>query len=130
MKLKTLTDTAIVFSYSDGLADSVFDPRAASTICNEQARLKGWEARLRDTAALSRKQPDGTIITITEAMRKTEVDALIAHYVTGTEAWNVGAKAAAPNPFFIRLAEKRNCTYAEAQSWYQAKLLEDMDVGE
>lgn len=123
---KAISGTSVNFTF-DGLESISFDATRASAANRAYAEMHGWMARLGDAAALSRKDPKtGVITTITEAMRRAEIESLVAHYCSGDVDWNVKAKSAAPNPFFIRLAEKRNCTYAEAQSWYQSKLLEDM----
>lgn len=125
MKLKTLTAACISFSF-DGLEDVVFDPTKASAACNEYARLMGFQARLRDTAALSRKQKDGTIVTITEEMRRNEVIALRDHLESGGE-WEMRARAAI-DPLVAQLAAKLGRPYAEVLAERQAKMRAEMQA--
>lgn len=119
--------TQILFTF-DGLGPIVFDATKVSRTCRAHAEMHGWLARIGDAAALSRKQADGTVVQITEAMRQEEVLAIVAHYESGGDSWTMGARAQAPNPFFIKLAEQRGCTVAEAAAWYQEKLLADMQA--
>lgn len=97
---------------------------------NEQAMLgHGVLARLGDMAAIPRKAKDGSVVTVTEAMRRAEIEAGIAHYESGTTAWEMkGAQRAAPqNPTILAIAAKRGGTYAEAEAFLAAQFLESME---
>ncbi len=85
---------------------------------NEQAMLgHGVLARLGDMAAIPRKAKDGSVITVTEAMRRAEVEAGIKHYESGTVEWEMkgGTRAAPQNPTILAIAAKLGVTYAEAE---------------
>lgn len=124
---KAIAGTQVKFTF-EGLEGVTFDATKASGANRAYAEMHGWQARIGDAAALSRKQADGTVVQITEAMRRDEVLAIVAHYESGGDSWTMGARAQAPNPFFIKLAEQRGCTVAEAAAWYQEKLLADMQA--
>ena len=115
----------LVFTF-EGLDPIVFDSRKA-TVSMEDAMMHGFEQKIRDNAAISRKQKDGTVIDVTEAMRRDAVQEMIAHLTTST-AWNmVKAQRAAPqNPTILAIANKRGCTYAEAEAWIAEKMLAEM----
>lgn len=125
MKLK-IDGTKIVFTF-DGLDPLVFDATKAHADNRAYAEMHGWNARLRDNAALSRKQRDGTVLVITEAMRRDAVAELVAHYEGGAATWETRAtKAPAQNPGIVAIAAKRGCTYAEAEAWFNEKLLAEV----
>jgi rod shape-determining protein MreB len=66
---KAINGTLVTFTF-DGCEPLVFDATKVHAGNRAYAEMHGWQARLGDSAALSRKQPDGTIITITEQMLK------------------------------------------------------------
>lgn len=111
MKRK-IDGTKIIFSF-DNLAEIVFDAARASDVCANRAEMHGWSARIGDGAALSRKQKDGSIITISEQMRRDEISRLVEHYETGTNEWELG-RVTAKNPQIAAAAEKAGMTYEEA----------------
>ena len=115
----------LVFTF-DGLASIVFDAEQA-TVNRQDAEMHGFEQKIRDNAAISRKQKDGTVIDVTEAMRRDAVQEMVTHLTTST-AWNmVKAQRAAPqNPTILAIANKRDCTYAEAEAWIAEKMLAEM----
>ncbi len=92
---------------------------------NEQRMLgHGIEARLGDMAAIPRK--DG--IVVTEQMRRDAVAAGIAHYESGTKDWNMkGVRVAPQNPTILKIAEKRGCTYAEAEAYIAEQMLKEIE---
>lgn len=116
MKLTKMAADAIVFSF-DGLADVVCDPRKLTEAQRQTAMLMGIQAKIRDNAALSRKQKDGTIVTITEAMRREEAVAMRDHLESGGD-WNART-AAAPkqNAAILALATALGKTYAETEAF-------------
>ena len=79
-------------------------------------------------AAVSRKQKDGSVITVTEAMRRTEIEAGIKHYESGTVEWNLsgGTRAAPQNPTILAIAAKLGMTYTEAEAEIQRRMLAEM----
>ena len=115
----------LVFTF-DGLASIVFDAEQA-TVNRQDAEMHGFEQKIRDNAAISRKQKDGTVIDVTEAMRRDAVQEMVTHLTTST-AWNmVKVQRAAPqNPTILAIANKRGCTYAEAEAWIAEKMLAEM----
>ncbi len=103
----------LVFTFDNGLESITFDSSKASTTCKEHAHMHGWSARIGDGAALSRKQKDGTVIDITEQMRRDEIQRLVSHYESGTEAWDLKAQQS-QNPLILALAAQMGVDYAEA----------------
>lgn len=104
----------VTFTFEGELAPIIFTAANASAACEATALLHGWSARIGDGAALSRKQKDGSIITITEAMRRDEVQRLVTHYESGTDVWEMraaGARPAPQNPTWLALAAKRGVSY-------------------
>lgn len=125
MKLTKMEQGAIVFEF-DGLEPVVCDPTKLSEAARETAMLMGIQAKIRDAAALSRKQPDGSVIEITEAMRRAEAVAMRDHLESGG-AWNVRV-AAAPkqNATIAAIAEKMGISYKEAEAEVARRMLADM----
>lgn len=103
----------VTFTFDEGLAPIVLDVEKMSDATRTHGLLHGMAARIGDGAALSRKQKDGSIITITEAMRRAEVEALVNHYASGTEQWELRAasRPAPQNPTWLALAAKRGVSY-------------------
>lgn len=119
---KTLT-----FTFDEGVAAIVFDAAAMSDAINEQARMHGLEQKIRDNAALARKQKDGTVITITEAMRAAAVQEMVDRL--GRGVWNEKSARIAPqNPTILAIAAKRGCTYAEAEAHIAATMLAELEA--
>ncbi len=104
--------TQIRFTF-DNLPEVLFDANKCSEANNDYAVMHGYMARIGDAAALSRKQADGTVITITEEMRRAEVLALVNHYESGSAEWNLAGRtrAAPQNPLWLKLALARNVSY-------------------
>jgi len=92
------------------------------------AMLHGFSARIGDNAAYARKQPDGSVIVVTEEMRRNAVKELVDHYESGTEKWEIKGTGRAPaqNPVIAGIATKRGITYAEAEAFLAAQFLTDM----
>lgn len=125
---KAINGTAVHFTFDDGLAPIVFESTKASNAARDHAEMHGWQARIGDMAALSRKQKDGTVITITEAMRREAILEGVTHYESGAEAWEMrgGSRAAPQNPVFLAIAAKRGITYEEAMAAVQAEMLGEL----
>ena len=115
VKLTKMEKSAITFDF-DGLEAVTCDPSKLSESARETAMLMGIQAKIRDAAALSRKQPDGTVIEVTEALRRAEAVAMRDHLESGG-AWNVRV-AAAPkqNAAILALATRLGKTYAETEA--------------
>lgn len=118
---KTIDGSKIVFSFEE-LTDVVFDSNKAHAQIKQAALMHGFSARIGDNAALSRKQKDGTVIEITEAMRRNAVLELVTHYESGAAAWDV-KRAPAENPTIRALADKLGGTYAQAEAYIAKKML-------
>ena len=92
-----------------------FDADRVHSSLHHAAEMHGWEQRLRDNAAIARKQSDGTIITVTDAMRREAVLELVNHYHGGSSDWSIKKastpKAAARNPVWEAIAAKKGVTY-------------------
>ena len=115
---KQIIGSKVKFEF-EGEADYIFDTTACAPAMREYAELHGWEQRLGDAAAISRKQKDGTVITVTEAMRRAEVVALGTYYTGGATAWNAG-RAATESPAIQAIATRKGITYAEADALVRA----------
>ncbi len=126
MKCNTI-GKALVFSF-DGLESVIFDTGNASTQLHEQAAMHGFEQKIRDNAAIARKQKDGTVITVTEQMRRDAVVALVAQL--NSDTWNTKMRTPTIDPYIMQLAEKRGIGYVEAQAWYRAKLMDELNEAE
>ena len=114
------TMLSFTFAVESGVKPVIFDYAKASDENRDYAEVHGWIARIGDTAASCK----------TEAERATAVQALIAHYESGTKEWNVRAmaKVAPINPAFVKIAALRKCTYEAAQAWYNEKLIAEMQA--
>lgn len=117
--------TKIVFTF-DGLDAVEFDRERVNPVLNIEAEMHGYEQKIRDNAAISRKQKDGSVITVTEQMRRDAVMEMVNHLHTSA-TWNMRT-AATPklNPVFLDIAAKRGCTYQEAETWYANKMVAEM----
>lgn len=127
MKKQINTAGQIVFTFEGDLAQIVFDPQLTHQKIRDHAMAHGFLQRLGDNAAISRKQKDGTVINVTEQMRRDAVAELVNHYESGAENWELRtSKQPAQNPVFLDIATRRNCSYVEAEAWYNEKLVAEM----
>lgn len=126
---KTINTAArsITFTF-DGLESITFNAEKMSVQNYEYAALHGMAARIGDAAALTKDASNN--FTITEAMRRAEVEAMVGFYENSANAdWNmkVAAPKAAPiNPAIQAIATKLGKTYAEAMAWYNEKLMAEL----
>ncbi len=124
---KVIDGHTIKFTF-DKLADGteiapvVFDSSKCSAQVRADATMHGFSARIGDNAALSRKQKDGSVIVITEQMRRDAVLELVNHYESGAENWDV-KRGPSENPTIRALADKLGGTYAQAEAYIQEKML-------
>lgn len=116
----------LTFTFDDmTLAPIVFN-RAEATVNPADAEMHGYEQKIRDNAAIARKQKDGTVITVTEQMRRDAVQEMVTHLTTSTD-WNMRKAATAKiNPYIQAIADKRGTTYAEAETWFNEKLMAEL----
>lgn len=126
MKLKQMTRDAIIWSFDDNLPDITFVPATASAENEEYAMLMGFQASMRDKAAMERKSAPGGVVT--EAMRHAAVLARATFLAAGGTEWEQrgGSRPAPQNPVIAGIAAKRGCTYAEAEAFLAAQFLGDM----
>ena len=113
MKKSYDVNTQVATFTFDGLEPLTFTVGKCSAKVEAEFLGHGVLARLGDMAAVSRKQKDGSVITVTEAMRRAEIEAGIAHYESGTEQWELRATAlpAPQNPTWLAIAMKKGMTY-------------------
>lgn len=127
---KTINTAArsITFTF-DGLDSITFNAEKMSAANREYAELHGMAARIGDSAALTKSAENN--FTITEAMRRAEVEAMVTFYEDPTNPhWNMKVatpKAAPINPAIQAIATKLGKTYAEAMAWYNAKLMAELE---
>ncbi len=118
----------VTFSFDEGLDTITLSMRKVSPAVATYAMLHGFAARVGDNAAIAKKQADGSVITVTEEMRRNAVKELVDHYESGSAEWNTGRKAAALNPAILALAEKLGKSYAEAQAYIVAKAVAELEA--
>ena len=123
--MKTIVNGSTITFTFDGAEPVTFDATAAAAH-TERAMMHGFEQKIRDNAAISRKQKDGTVITVTESMRRDAVLEMVNHLTTSA-GWNIRS-AAVPkqNPVFAAIASKLGITYEEAMAKVQADYLADL----
>lgn len=110
---KSIAGNLVKFTFEEGVAPLSFDCTKMSGANRAYAIPFAMCHRLGDMAALSRTLPDGTVRTITEAMRREAVAEGIAHYESATEAWELRTVRTIPqNPVWLAMAEKRGVDYA------------------
>jgi hypothetical protein len=126
---KTINAVArsVTFTF-DGLEPVTISMSKVSDENAAYAMLHGFAARIGDNAAIAKSAENN--FTVTEAMRRGEVEKMVAFYEdAGNKDWNVrvaGPKAAPMNPALMAIAQKRGCTYEEAQVWFNEKLMAEL----
>ena len=93
------------------------------------AMLHGFAARIGDNAAIAKSAENN--FTVTEAMRRAEVEKMVEFYADSANVdWNMrvaaAPKAAPLNPAILTLAQKLGKSYEEAMAWYNAKLMAEL----
>ena len=118
----------VTFTFEDGLAPIVLAMAQVNPANTTYAMLHGFAARVGDNAAIQKSAENN--YTVTEAMRREAVAELVDHYASGSADWSPKAKAKKEtfNPHIMAIAHKRNCTYAEAQAWFNAKLMAELEA--
>lgn len=110
----------------DGLEPVTLHIDKVSDDVLQYAQYHGLQARVGDNAAIARKAADGTIITVTEAMRRDAVLELVNHYETGTVDWSMKSSAPKFNPAIQRLAAKLGKSYDEAKAWLAEDVVSEL----
>ncbi len=114
---KQIVGNLVKFTFEEGVAALAFDCTKMSGANRAYAIPFGMCHRLGDMAALSRTLPDGTVRTITEAMRHDAIAEGIAHYESDSAAWEMKASRVAPhNPVIQQIADKFGISYEAAQA--------------
>ena len=129
MKLKT--DNAagkIVFTFDGDTPDATFNANDVHTDLQRHAMMTGFTNKVKDTAAIPRKQPDGSIINVTEDMRRAKVVEMIDHLESGGTDWNLKGTARKPvqNTAILALATKLDKTYEEAEAYIANLAIEEL----
>ena len=129
--MKKVIDTVaqtVTFTFEDGLAPIVLSMWQVNPANATYAMLHGFAARVGDNAAIQKSAENG--FRVTEAMRREAVAELVEHYSSGSADWSpkVRAKKETFNPHIMAIAQKRGCTYEEAQAWFNAKLMAELEA--
>jgi hypothetical protein len=126
MKL-AISGNSIQFTFADEVEGLTFDAsKVTSENVKHSAMILGFSNKLRDCAALERKRKDGTIIAITEQMRRDAVLPMITHLESGGE-WAIrAAKVAAENPTIRKIANSLGITYSEAEAEIARRMLAEL----
>ena len=127
-KVINATAQTVTFTFDGELAPIVLAMSQVSPANATYAMLHGFAARVGDNAAIQKSAENN--YTVTEAMRREAVAELVDHYASGSADWSPKAKAKTEklNPHIAAIAQKRNCTYEEAQAWFNAKLMAELDA--
>ena len=113
----------VTFTFENGLAPLTIRTSEISTDTATHAMLHGLSQKIGDAAAISKTEENG--YTVTEAMRRAEVEAMMEQLRTGS--WNTRKAAAVKqNPAIAKIAEMRGITYTEAEAWIVEKAMADL----
>jgi len=130
MKKTINTATQSVTFTFDGLESVTLAMSKVSPENRAYAALHGMAARVGDNAAIAKSAENN--FTVTEAMRRAEVESMVKFYENAeNKDWNMrvaGPRAPVFNPHIQAIAEKRNCTYEEAAVWFNEKLMAELDA--
>ena len=124
--MKTIVSGSTITFTFDGQEPVVFDATAAAQHA-DRAMMHGFEQKIRDNAAISRKQKNGTVITVTEAMRRAAVLEMATHLTTSSD-WNMRTSAMPKqNATIAAIAAKLGVSYTEAEAEVQRRMLAEME---
>lgn len=126
MKKEILHDRSGVEFTFEGLQPVIVKLADMAQVNRERMACAGIAQRIGDNAAIAKSAENG--FKVTEAMRRKAVLELVDHYRSGSEEWSPKAKAKGPsfNPHIQAIAEKKGCSYDEAQAWFNAKLMAEL----
>ena len=127
-KVPNVNAQSITFTFDGGLEPITLHMSQVSPANATYAMLHGFMARIGDNAAIQKSAENN--YTVTEAMRREAVAELVDHYASGSADWSPKARAKKEtfNPHIMAIAQKRNCTYEEAQAWFNAKLMAELEA--
>ena len=129
---KTINTAAqtVTFTFEGGLEPVTLAMKDVSPANATYAMLHGFAARIGDSAAIQKSEANN--FTVTEAMRRAEVEAMVGFYAKSDNTdWNMRVatpKAAPINPAIQAIATKLGKTYAEAMAWYNEKLMAELNA--
>ena len=123
---KAINGNLVEFTF-DGLMPVVFDATKASEDNRKRAEMLGWLNKHGDCAAISRKGEDGSVIEITEQMRREAVLASCERFVVAGATWEQRSpRAPTQDKFILAMAAKFGITYEEAQAKIAEAFLGEM----
>lgn len=124
---KAISNGLVNFTF-DGLAPVTFDPAKASEANRNYAVAFGFSHRIGDHAAISRNGPNGSVVTVTEEMRRNAVLEMVTHLESGTENWDMakGTRGPVQHPVFLAIAVKLGISYDEAVAKVQGDNLAEL----
>ena len=123
---KAINGNLVEFTF-DGLMPVVFDATKANEDNRKRAEMLGWMNKHGDCAALSRKGEDGSVIEITEQMRRDAVLASCERFVVEGATWEQrNVRAPAQDKFILAMAAKFGITYEAAQAKIAEAFLGEM----
>jgi len=123
---KAINGNLVEFTF-DGLMPVVFDATKASTDNRTKAEMLGWMNKHGDCAAISRKGEDGSVIEITEQMRRDAVLASCERFVVEGATWEQrSARAPTQDKFILAMAAKFGIMYEAAQAKIAEAFLGEM----
>jgi len=122
---KVIDATGVTFTFTDlpavriEVADLSAENRAYGL-------LHGLAAKVGDTAAIPKSAENS--FTVTEKMRRDAVLEMVDFLGDSANVnWDMKkTRVAAFNPVMQAIAEKRGISYAEAQVWYNEKMIADL----
>jgi hypothetical protein len=124
---KSIVGNLVKFTFDENVPALTFDCTKMSEANRAYAIPFGMCHRLGDMAALSRKQSDGTIVTITEAMRRASIEEGCKHYESGTLNWDMHTvRVPVQNPVIQQIADKLGITYEAAQAKIAEQFLNEL----
>ena len=120
---KAISGNLVQFTF-DGLPGITFDITKVSSENRAYAALFGFQSRIGDAAALSREKAAGN--TITETMRRAEVESLVNFYHdAANKDWTLRSTGKTPaiNPVWLAIATKRGITY---EAYMEERVAKDL----
>lgn len=127
-KTINVMNQSVTFTF-DGLEPVTLAMSKVSPVNATYAMLHGFAARIGDNAAIAKSADNG--FTVTEAMRRAEVEAMVKFYENvENKDWNMrapaGSKAVPMNPAVMALAEKLGKSYQEAMVYIVERAMADL----
>lgn len=124
---KIIYGNVVRFTFDDeGVLPIEFDCLNMSEANRKRAVPFGMGHRLGDMAAIPKSEANG--FRVTDAMRKAEIEAGIAHYESGTEDWNLRASATPKvseksfTAAIQMIADLTGVTFEEAKASFMEKM--------